>query len=228
MRKYGKEHYWVESVFRGFDKKGIDIFIDHSCVPEDHPSFCPEEEDNKACIINNFEHDLALKYPCKKVHGIYPSDLPDNLGKRREIFGSTWIKKLRYWRLLVQQMGFPIAKLNEPDQVGSRNDMLLKNCTKHYPLPSEMFEWMKFEVAKPYFQQEWDDLIPKLKTAVSETLGYEKAIWNSGENSKTLREKKWDQLTDVQRGVLTKLGCTKMMFNRKQCRRVIEAHNELE
>ena len=35
-------HFWVESIYRGFTKIGIDIFRDHSCVPEDHPFFCPE------------------------------------------------------------------------------------------------------------------------------------------------------------------------------------------
>ena len=32
-------HFWVESIYRGFTKIGIDIFRDHSCIPEDHPFF---------------------------------------------------------------------------------------------------------------------------------------------------------------------------------------------
>jgi hypothetical protein len=65
---YGPEEYWLESVFRGFDDDGIKIFRDHSCVAEDHPFFCPELKDNKACIINNFEHDLSKQYPCGKLY----------------------------------------------------------------------------------------------------------------------------------------------------------------
>jgi hypothetical protein len=70
FKGYGPEEHWMESIFRGFDNDGIKIFRDHSCVAEDHPFFCPEQQNNKACIINNFEHDLAKQYPCGKY---YPS-----------------------------------------------------------------------------------------------------------------------------------------------------------
>jgi hypothetical protein len=225
---YGKEHYWVESVFRGFDQKGIDIFRNHSCVPEDHPFYCPQQNDNKNCIVNNFEHDLSLQYPCDKVHGLYPSDTPDTLVFKREVFRTTWIKNLRYWHFLVEQMGFPIAKVNEPEQVGSRNDMLLRNCTKYYPPPSEMFEGMNFDLAKPYFKHKWGELALNLRSSALKTLGYEKARWNSGCDTKALSQKKWDQLEDVQQDVLTSLGCSKMMFNRNECHRVDDSYSELE
>jgi len=97
----------------------MDIFNKHSCVAEDHPFFCNDDpEMTKACIINNFEHDLAKEYPCDKVQGLYPADSPDLL-LPREPWKTTWIKNTRYWRMLVDEMGFPIAKANEPEMMGS-------------------------------------------------------------------------------------------------------------
>jgi len=116
---FGPEEFWVESVYRGLDQTGMDIFNEHSCVAEDHPFFCNDDpEMTKACIINNFEHDLAKEYPCDKVQGLYPADSPDLL-LPREPWKTTWIKNTRYWRMLVDEMGFPIAKANEPEMMGS-------------------------------------------------------------------------------------------------------------
>jgi hypothetical protein len=126
-------------------------------------------------------------------------------------------------------MGFPIAKVNEPEHVGSPNDFLLRNCTKHYPPPSEMFEGMNFDLAKPYYQQDWDDLDPNLRLVVAEALGLEKQRWNRGVySSEEFSEKGWDQLSDTQRDALNSLGCSKLMFNRNKCHRVNESESDLE
>eukprot|EP00536_Pseudo-nitzschia_multiseries_P016575 jgi/Psemu1/328275/estExt_fgenesh1_pg.C_11540001 len=130
----GPEDYWVESVYRAMDRNGMNTFDRHSCLPVDDPMFCPELDDNKACIINNFEHDLAKEYPCEKVAALYPSNPVEPLGTE------AWIKNHGYWRLLVDHMGFPVAKSNEPDQIGIQftrrenirlfqHSPMLKNCT---------------------------------------------------------------------------------------------------
>jgi len=47
---FGPEEFWVESVYRGLDQTGMDIFNEHSCVAEDHPFFCSDDpEMTKAC-----------------------------------------------------------------------------------------------------------------------------------------------------------------------------------
>ncbi|KAL3921366.1 MAG: hypothetical protein SGILL_002785 [Bacillariaceae sp.] len=82
FREYGPEHYWVESIFRGMDVAGLQTFMNHSCVPASHPYFCskdPSDARRKACIVNNFEHDLASQYPRHKVGGVFLADAPSEL-----------------------------------------------------------------------------------------------------------------------------------------------------
>ena len=121
-------NFWVESIYRGFTKTGIDIFREHSCVPKDHPFFCPEKDDNKACIVNNFEHDFAIQYPCDKVYGIYPSDAPSSFLERSR--HRMWARNTPYWRALKADLNFPIAKVKQIGQI--RTASKLKKCTKYF------------------------------------------------------------------------------------------------
>ena len=61
--------YWYESVFRGFNHYGITVFMNHSCVPQTHKSFCrildPRRkvaEYRKRCIVKYHEVALAQKF----------------------------------------------------------------------------------------------------------------------------------------------------------------------
>lgn len=227
---YGPEAYWVESVYRAFDKEGIIIFNDYSCVPEDDPKFCPEEDNNKACIINNFEHDLVKEYPCDKVAGIYPGDSAGKM-RRRDANRRTWIKNTRYWRLLVDHMGFPIAKANEPEQVGAQyiysenkvsweNNPLLKTCTIHIMNRlDELFDrdLPSFKMAKPYYLRRWSNIPPKLQALATANLGYTESIWNNRNDSPILAGKKWKELTRTQQQTLHKFGCTMLSYNQNGC-----------
>lgn len=223
---YGPEEYWVESVYRGFDKKGIELFNDHSCVAEDHPFFCPEQDDNKACIINNFEHDLAKEYPCDKVQGLYPADSTEILTPREE-WKRTWIKNTRYWRMLVEHMGFPIAKVNEPKQTGHwyqyreskiawQNDPLMKNCTKFIPW-DELVTDLNFEMAKPFYQRKWNNLPPDIQIVASDTLGFTKKTWDRAQGSPKLAGKAWNMLSVTQQRALERLECSKVRYDKNIC-----------
>jgi len=226
---YGPEEFWVESVFRGFDKQGINTFNVHSCVAEDDPMFCPEEKDNKACIINNFEHDLAKQFPCDKVQGLYPTDSPELL-KPQELSQLTWIKNTRYWRMLVDHMGFPIAKANEPDMTGGWytlreslvawvNDPMLKTCTEHImPKLEELFEGLDFDKAKAFHKQKWGQLSPEMQQMARETLGYDLETWDSGTASAELAGKTWNQLEQSHRSAIEVFECSKLMYEKKACR----------
>jgi len=215
---YGPEEYWMESIYRGFDQEGMGIFRQHSCVSEDHPFFCPTENDYKACIINNFEHDLAMKYPCDKVLGLYPSDAPEPLLFKKEVWRTTWIKNLRYWRMLVEYMGFPIAKVNEPEQIGDwEYEGLLKNCTQKLPR-NEIFEGLDFSVAMPLHQRRWERLPRKIQQIAEDILGFNKAKWNRRHTADRITNKSsWKELTIAERNAWLTLECSPVKFDRREC-----------
>ena len=226
----GPEEYWVESVFRGFNQKGIDTFQKYSCVNEEDPMFCPGKNgaSAKACIVNNFEHDLSKQYPCKKVQGLFPTEPPELLNTT-ELWELTWIKNTRYWRMLIEHMGFPIAKINEPEMSGGwdrledslvawKNNPLLKNCTKNIKQRmDELFKGLDFEKAKPFFQQRWDKLPSDLQTLAGQQLGYKQAIWDKGQKPLELKGKRWHKLTEEHKAALSKLGCSKLMYKKDLC-----------
>jgi hypothetical protein len=122
-------NFWVESIYRGFTKAGIDIFREHSCVPKNHPFFCPEKDDNKACIVNNFEHDLAIQYPCDKVYGIYPSDAPSNFLERSR--HRMWARNTPYWSALKTDLNFPIAKVKQTSRF-QKAASKVKKCANYF------------------------------------------------------------------------------------------------
>ena len=154
---FGPGHFWVESIFRGFTKEGIDIFQEHSCVPEDHPFFCPTEEDQKPCIINNFEHDLVNRYPCNRVYGLFPSDSPVTYVTKNPY--PTWVKNADYWIDLVERAGFPVAKVKEEDMITDLSSPLLSRCTRYIDdslKTKDSGSGIDFELAKPYHLWPWE------------------------------------------------------------------------
>jgi len=225
---FGPEEFWVESVYRGLDQTGMDIFNEYSCVAEDHPFFCSDDpEMTKACIINNFEHDLAKEYPCDKVQGLYPADSPDLL-LPREPWKTTWIKNTRYWRMLVDEMGFPIAKANEPEMMGSWYELreskmawprspLLKNCTQFFPM-DEMFKGLNFKLAKPFYKRKWMNLPHTLQILANVTLGFNEHMWDRAQDSPQLAGKPWNKLSTAKQEALEALECSKLHYDQNDCR----------
>lgn len=132
FRGFGDKFYWVESVFRGLDPRGLEVFRNHSCLPADHSAFCPRrnQRNRKICIIHHFEHDLAAQFANRSdVHGLYPTDVhKPNQGK------PTWAVNDRHWRNMVDTLGFPVAKENRQHvirNVTDEEDILLQNCTRY-------------------------------------------------------------------------------------------------
>lgn len=136
FKSYGPENLWLESVFRGFDRAGIQNFMDYSCVPVTHPFFCKNEKDWKACIITNFEQGMSRQFSPDQVGGLFPSDVPfEMITQERWLFRS-WIQDVPFWRKLVDTMGFPAAKVIVRDGsngalVRGVHDPLLRNCTSY-------------------------------------------------------------------------------------------------
>jgi hypothetical protein len=153
---YGKEHFWVESVFRGMTPHGVEIFRNHSCLPANHSKFCREwpAKEQKGCIINHFEHDLALHFPPKDVFGFFESDAPPETTKIRPYKAKkTWASNFLYWQKLVNESAFPVAKENVKESIGHLESPLLKNCTRYLTV-DRMRSWnLDFSVAEIAFKE---------------------------------------------------------------------------
>jgi hypothetical protein len=122
---------WLESVFRGFDQRGMAIFRNHSCVPATHPFFCPEAPSSwqrKRCVTENFEIAIARLYPPDQVQGLYLSDVPQDMWKKARPY-VTWVVHPRFWRtVMVPQWNFPAAKVTKRAMI-RKGHPWLQNCT---------------------------------------------------------------------------------------------------
>jgi hypothetical protein len=128
---YGPQNYWVESVWRGFDRTGIQTFRSYSCRPKTDPMFCSRAWwGQKGCIVENFERNMIRQFPHDKAIGLFPSDVPSNMLSRKYNF-QTWVRHPPYWQKLVTEYGFPVSKVNWEDMIGSVDDDRLKPCTRY-------------------------------------------------------------------------------------------------
>lgn len=210
---FGVEHFWIESVFRGFTKDGINTFFGHSCVPADHPFFCPLKDDNKDCIVNNFEHDLAIEYPCDKVYGIFPSDTPENFLEKNH--HQTWSRNAPYWRALVNEANFPVAKVKERSQIGKLSNPKLKTCTMHYQ--ESFLHTIDFSLAKPRHRRKWEQLDEDAKSKVASLLDITADSWKVWTRSK-YSQLSFDELSEEQQIFLTTvLDCSPKLWNKDEC-----------
>ncbi|KAG7358378.1 hypothetical protein IV203_014966 [Nitzschia inconspicua] len=154
--RHSKEHFWVESVFRGLTPRGVKLFQNHSCLHTNHHKFCrgrsPEEQ--KGCIINNFEHDLAAAFPEGDVFGFYESDAPPETKVRPYKTKMSWASNFLYWQKLVNESAFPVAKENVKESIPDIDTPLLKNCTR-YLKREKLKSWnLDFSVAETTFLAE--------------------------------------------------------------------------
>ncbi len=138
--------YWLESVWRAFDSEGIPTFVSHSCKPASDPMFCRNAWwGQKGCIVENFERQLAWRFPPRKIVGLYNSDVPKELLTRKDSFPS-WVRHAPYWNQLVQEQNFPISKVNWESMIASIDDDRLKTCTQH--LDRDWLRGFDFSAAK--------------------------------------------------------------------------------
>lgn len=127
QNKQNKTGIWTESFFRGFNSKGLDLFMDHSCVPSDHRSF-----GRKRSIVKY--HEIGLSYSQfseEQVKGVYDGDPSKIVGQ------PMWSARPTHWReILLTVQNFPAAKV-KGEMIPTLDDPLLHSCTKHLDL-SEM------------------------------------------------------------------------------------------
>jgi hypothetical protein len=134
MKFYGKEYYWLESVWRGFDRIGMETFMWHSCRYAGDPLFCPLKRgwQKKKCIIDNFERAMAYQFDDvqNETWGLFLADVRDQRMKRDGTH-KTWVMNSVYWTHLVDKLGFPVAKVNQKTQIENFEiDERMKTCTK--------------------------------------------------------------------------------------------------
>merc|ERR1712048_777383 len=125
-------------------------------------------------------------------------------------------------------MGFPIAKANEPEQVGQwwqlresklawRNDPMLKNCTAFAPW-DEIFDGLNFKMAKPFHKRKWRNLPPDVQALASDVLGFDEHKWDRAQDSPLLAGKPWNTLSLAKQNALKALECSKLHYDQNDCR----------
>jgi hypothetical protein len=145
---HNEDGTWLESVYRAFSRTGLRQFMNHSCVPKDHPSFCRNAKNGrkkKRCITTHHEVGMARQFPSKQVAGLFQSEVPEYMRKRNDF--PTWVLHVPYWRqVLVKQMNFPAAKVNVEEMIPSTGDPMLQNCTQF--LDGSWLQGFDFSVAR--------------------------------------------------------------------------------
>ncbi|KAL3910189.1 MAG: hypothetical protein SGILL_007792 [Bacillariaceae sp.] len=144
LKGYGMEHKWLESVWRGFDREGLQTFRDYSCRPANDKLFCPKKKGwkRKKCIIDNFERAAGRQFPPDKTWGLFSSDTPTRILTGKNWF-RTWVQNEAYWLELVKD-GFPASKISYDKMIDSVNDERLKTCTSR--MDRQAFDKFDFSI----------------------------------------------------------------------------------
>ncbi|VEU41204.1 unnamed protein product [Pseudo-nitzschia multistriata] len=152
---------WLESVFRGFDGEGLSVFMNHSCVPQTHQSFCKNlHRKNKAkqktvqrlrkrCITTYHEVSMAWQFPRpqEQVLGLYNGTVPEDMKSDETSRFPTWVVHAPYWKeILVGKNDFPAAKVNQESMIATTEDPRLKKCTRF--LNRSLMDEIDFSVGK--------------------------------------------------------------------------------
>ena len=138
----GNHHYWLESVYRGFNARGIQKYLNHACVPRIHPYYCNDKKlpkHRKRCIVDHFEIEISSLFnndnnnnsselDDNKILGLYPANAPEDLAN----LGWGWVTNWVYWKRLRKKQNFPVAKIHDYhlDKTKRKRPEDLKTCTK--------------------------------------------------------------------------------------------------
>jgi len=141
--------FWIESYVRGFSKRGIQAFRQHSCTKEgSHSSFRTKRkvvDFHEIGLMQYFrerpdQRQVGAWQSDNKINdtmvavGLYPGDHPDGWVGRGDA-NRTWVASfnLPFWkRVLLKGQLFPLAKVKMPQMIAW--------ATRHYPeckLPKE-------------------------------------------------------------------------------------------
>eukprot|EP00536_Pseudo-nitzschia_multiseries_P006389 jgi/Psemu1/286440/fgenesh1_pg.134_\ len=136
---------WLESVFRAFNGDGLSVFMNHSCVPQTHKSFCKNlhrknkrkaktvQRLRKRCITDYHEVAMAWEFPRpeQQVAGLYNGTVPEEMKSEETSTFPTWVVHTPYWKeVLLKKYDFPAAKVNQETMIANIDDPLLHKCTR--------------------------------------------------------------------------------------------------
>jgi hypothetical protein len=121
--------FWLESVFRGFSPRGIQLFMNHSChCGPDHPSFGRQflsKQKQKRAIVEYHEIGLIRPFDNKNNNqsttntttmGLFSSDPPKDWRNQK-----TWVQHEEWWTRLKDEQKFPAAKVNQRYSLTAHN-----------------------------------------------------------------------------------------------------------
>jgi len=135
---------WLESVFRAFNGHSLSVFMNHSCVPQTHESFCKNvhrkskrkqktvQRLRKRCITDYHEVAMAWEFTRpEQVAGLFNGTVPEDMKSKGTSDFPTWVVNAKYWReVLIKENDFPAAKVNQQAMIASIDDPLLDKCTR--------------------------------------------------------------------------------------------------
>lgn len=140
---------WLESVYRAFDRDGLQKYRDHSCKDANHAANCPnitDSREKKKCLVYHHEISVARLFDDDKndkatnsntnatsrIEGLYPSDVPPDMWKPHRPYG-TWASHKEYWLSgLVEKFNFPAAKVSKRNMIRTMKDPLIQTCTARF------------------------------------------------------------------------------------------------
>jgi len=109
-----KPQYWLESFFRGFNKKGMKKYMQHACKPAMMRRRCNyrNEARKKRCIVDYFEIAVAGIFPRQETAGIYSADVPvEMINEKVYERAAMWHSHWPYWyNQLHKNQSFPVMK----------------------------------------------------------------------------------------------------------------------
>jgi hypothetical protein len=129
---------WLESVFRAFNRDGLERYMNHACDPASHSKFCPQQENvelKRRCIVESMEIQVADLFGPNEVKGLFPSDVPRDMIKSEALeHVFLWHSHFNFWRHdLVDKMKFPAMKISNEifvRRVVNRSKGMFFKCTK--------------------------------------------------------------------------------------------------
>lgn len=126
---------WIESYYRGFSPMALQTFVNYSCsvAATKNVQHCQTKVrakfKKKRCIVDYHEIGLSRQYETDTVYHLYTADEqdPDKRAKRKT--KQMWNQNYDIWHKLVSNEGFPLAKVNQQNQIPWLGHPMLRQCT---------------------------------------------------------------------------------------------------
>jgi len=82
----------------------------------------------------------------------------------------------------------------------------------------EIFDGLNFKLAKPFYKRKWSNLPHEMQILANEILGFNEHIWDRAQDSPKLIGKPWNKLSTAKQDALKALECSKLHYDKNDCR----------